>query len=103
MAAWTSLVAIQITWLKPSCMHTLLCRGRDECDLETELKTEPHLPNERQETPKGLQDVGVGGSRLAYGGAQLGIAQSSKHGEDAPDGPHHQRHTERPGVDEDPL
>ena len=66
--------------------------------LKRELIWEANLPNKGQEPPEGLQDVGVRGSRLGYGGAQLGVAQRSEDGEDASDGPHHQRQPKRPGV-----
>jgi len=59
--------------------------------------------DEGQETPEGLQDVGVGGPRLGDGGPQLGVAQGPEHGEDPSDGPHHQGEAVRGAVDEDAL
>lgn len=61
------------------------------------------VPDKGQKSSESLQDVGIRGSRFAYGGAQLSVAQGSKHREDPSDGPHHQREAKGTRVVQHPL
>lgn len=49
-----------------------------------------YIPNKCQETSKGLQNVGIRGSRFTDGGAQFSIAQRPDHRKYPSNGPHHQ-------------
>lgn len=60
-------------------------------------------PDEGQETSEGLQDVGVAGSGLADGGAQLGVGQGAEHREEAPESPDEQGQSVRTAVHEHAL
>ena len=52
---------------------------------------------------EGLHDVGVVAARLGYGGAEVGVAESADHGEEAAHAPHDQRETHRSSFLDDAL